>query len=275
VASVNPSRRSIVKPRKLRPQAPAGPIGHNAAKGLRNSSGSGESGLSKRQSSPRGESLTVPFFGRATTARAVRCTRALMPSQQPVGGTEAACGGKWRPRPDAALDGRVVPRRDDPHRGAVCPSKASEPSHIVRIRTYWRFVTECLGTIRARPSRAGGGAQVAGRRRLARWSSKTGQWSSRGAQIAERACWCLSTVTGSEAENVTALERSGDGTWKITVELLELPRMPETLDLIGSYETELDEEGKLLGYRRLRQYPRDRGGREDSVDAEQQPGRDT
>ena len=72
---------------------------------------------------------------------------------------------------------------------------------------------------------------------------------------------------------MTALERSGDGIWKITVELLELPGMPETLDLIGSYETELDEEGKLLGYRRLRQYTRNRRGPEDSVDAEQQPGR--
>ena len=112
---------------------------------------------------------------------------------------------------------------------------------------------------------------MAGRRRRARWSSKTGQW--RGAQIAERARWNLSKITGSEAENVTALERSGDGTWKITVELLELPSMPETLDLIGSYETELDEEGKLLGYRRLRRYLRNRRGPEDSVDAEQEPGR--
>jgi Gas vesicle synthesis protein GvpO len=110
---------------------------------------------------------------------------------------------------------------------------------------------------------------VAGRRRRARWSSKTGQWPSRGAQIAERARWKLSKITGSEAENVTALERSGDGTWKITVELLEQPGMPETLDLIGSYETELDEEGKLLGYRRLRHYPRNRRGPEDSLDAEQ------
>lgn len=114
---------------------------------------------------------------------------------------------------------------------------------------------------------------MAGRRRCARWSSKTGQWPSRGAQIAERARWKLSKITGSEAENVTALERSGDGTWKITVELLELPSMPETLDLIGSYETQLDQKGRLLGYRRLRRYPRNRRGPEDPVGSEQQPGR--
>ena len=114
---------------------------------------------------------------------------------------------------------------------------------------------------------------MAGRRRRPRWSSRSGQRPSRGAQIAERARWNLSKITGCEAENVTALERSGDGTWKITVELLERPSMPETLDLIGSYETELDEKGRLLGYRRLRQYPRNRRGPEGSIDAEQQPGR--
>jgi hypothetical protein len=103
---------------------------------------------------------------------------------------------------------------------------------------------------------------VADSKRRARSSSKNGQRPPRPAQIAERARWILSKVAGCEAENVTALERSGDGTWKITVELLELPGTPETLDLIGSYETELDEKGKLLGYRRVRRYPRDRPIRE-------------
>ena len=110
-------------------------------------------------------------------------------------------------------------------------------------------------------------------KRRARLSSKSGQRPSRRAQIAERARWKLSKITGSDAENVTALERSGDGTWKITVELLELPIMPETLDRIGSYETKLDENGNLLSYRRVRQYLRNRRGPEHSVVAEEEPGR--
>jgi hypothetical protein len=114
---------------------------------------------------------------------------------------------------------------------------------------------------------------VADGKRRARWSSNSGQRPSRGVHIAERARWKLSKVTGSDAENVTALERSGDGTWKITVELLEQPTMPETLDLIGSYETELDENGKLLSYRRVRRYLRNRRGPEHSVVAEEEPGR--
>ena len=70
----------------------------------------------------------------------------------------------------------------------------------------------------------------------------------------------LSEITGLDAESVTSLERVDDGTWKVTVELLELSRVPETDDMLGSYEVELDETGELLGYRRLRRYTRVHGG---------------
>ena len=81
-----------------------------------------------------------------------------------------------------------------------------------------------------------------------------------GAQLAQRARRELSEITGLDAESVTSLERVDDGTWKVTVELLELSRVPETDDMLGSYEVELDETGELLGYRRLRRYTRVHGG---------------
>ena len=77
-----------------------------------------------------------------------------------------------------------------------------------------------------------------------------------GAQLAARAKEELAEITGLEAESVTSLERSEDGAWIVTVELLELSRIPNTDDMLGSYEAELDEEGELLGYRRLRRYSR-------------------
>jgi Gas vesicle synthesis protein GvpO len=77
-----------------------------------------------------------------------------------------------------------------------------------------------------------------------------------GAQLAQRARRDLAEITGLEAESVTSLERSDDGTWRVTVELLELSRIPETDDMLGSYEAELDESGELVGYRRLRRYAR-------------------
>jgi hypothetical protein len=77
-----------------------------------------------------------------------------------------------------------------------------------------------------------------------------------GAQLAQRARSELSEITGLEAESVTSLEKAGDGKWRVTVELLELSRIPETDDVLGSYVAELDDGGELLGYRRRRRYAR-------------------
>ena len=74
--------------------------------------------------------------------------------------------------------------------------------------------------------------------------------------LARRACSSLSEVTGLRVEGVTALEPDEDGAWKVTVEVLERAGVPETDDVIGSYETEVDEKGELLDYRRLRRYRR-------------------
>lgn len=78
-----------------------------------------------------------------------------------------------------------------------------------------------------------------------------------GADAARQARNELADITGLKAEAVTSLERSEDGeSWWVTVELLELSRVPETDDLLGSYEAELDESGELISYRRVRRYAR-------------------
>jgi Gas vesicle synthesis protein GvpO len=79
-----------------------------------------------------------------------------------------------------------------------------------------------------------------------------------GGQLAQRARQELAEITGLEAESVTALARADD-IWSVTVELLELSRMPDTDDLLGSFEAQLDDSGELLRYRRVRRYPRSRG----------------
>lgn len=85
---------------------------------------------------------------------------------------------------------------------------------------------------------------------------------SSGSKLAQRAKRELAEITGLEAEAVTSLARAEDGTWKVTVELLELERVPNTDDMLGSYEAELDEDGELLGYRRLRRYARSQADEE-------------
>ncbi|MFF0792962.1 gas vesicle protein [Streptomyces spiralis] len=70
-----------------------------------------------------------------------------------------------------------------------------------------------------------------------------------GAQFAE--------LTGLTVESVTTFEQTENG-WLLEVEVLELPRVPDTMSLMASYQVELDTEGQLTGYRRGRRYERGR-----------------
>nr|WP_229924894.1 gas vesicle protein [Streptomyces sulfonofaciens] len=79
-------------------------------------------------------------------------------------------------------------------------------------------------------------------------------------QILHRARAQLTELTGMTAESVSSFERSEDG-WTLEVEVLELARVPDTMSLIGSYQVQVDQDGELMGYRRVRRYER---GRADS-----------
>jgi hypothetical protein len=104
---------------------------------------------------------------------------------------------------------------------------------------------------RKRPARNEAGPRGAPRRRRRRARLSA-------AQLAERARSELAGITCLEAESVIALTRDDEGTWRVTVELLELSRTPETDDVLGEYEAHLDESGELLRYRRVRRYARTR-----------------
>jgi hypothetical protein len=86
-----------------------------------------------------------------------------------------------------------------------------------------------------------------------------------GAELAQTARDELAGITGLEPQSVTGVEQAEDDTWIVTVELLELSRIPDTDDVLGSYEVQLDDSGELLGYRRLRRYPRSQAGEEQAV----------
>ena len=68
----------------------------------------------------------------------------------------------------------------------------------------------------------------------------------------------LSELTGRRVESVLGIERNGDDGWHVTVEVLELERVPNSTDLLGSYLVVLDETGELEEYRRLQRYARGR-----------------
>ena len=71
----------------------------------------------------------------------------------------------------------------------------------------------------------------------------------------------LLDLTGREPEGVTGLEAEDDG-WKVQVEVLEVRRIPETTDVLALYEVQVDADGELQGYRRLRRYTRGSSGEE-------------
>ncbi|MET9684699.1 gas vesicle protein [Streptomyces coeruleorubidus] len=67
----------------------------------------------------------------------------------------------------------------------------------------------------------------------------------------------LAELTGMTAESVSSFEQTDQG-WALEVEVLELERVPDTMSLMASYQVELDTQGQLTGYRRVRRYERGR-----------------
>jgi hypothetical protein len=79
-------------------------------------------------------------------------------------------------------------------------------------------------------------------------------------ELVGRARKQMEELFGKPVEAVSAFEQSngdgGDKGWTVTLELLELERIPETTSLLGTYEATLDADGNLLGAKRIRRYPR-------------------
>jgi hypothetical protein len=67
----------------------------------------------------------------------------------------------------------------------------------------------------------------------------------------------ISELTGKEVIGVTSVEPAEDG-WFIGVEVVEERHIPSTADLLALYEAEIDMDGTLLAYRRVKRYSRGR-----------------
>lgn len=75
-------------------------------------------------------------------------------------------------------------------------------------------------------------------------------------KVTERAKAQLAQVTGLEPLIAPGAERNDDG-WRVTVEMVELHRIPEAQDVIGAYEVRLNDDGELLEWRRTGMRRRD------------------
>jgi hypothetical protein len=85
------------------------------------------------------------------------------------------------------------------------------------------------------------------------------QRRSRGSRVARAAREAVLELTGKRAESVTGLERTDDG-WTVEVEVLELERIPNTTDVLATYQVILDDDGELQGCHRVHRYLRGSAG---------------
>src|SRR5690625_1653026 len=67
----------------------------------------------------------------------------------------------------------------------------------------------------------------------------------------------LEELTGRTPESIIAVDRQEDG-WKVTLELVESRRIPDTTDILAEYSATIDDRGELTGYRREARYTRGR-----------------
>jgi hypothetical protein len=82
-------------------------------------------------------------------------------------------------------------------------------------------------------------------------------------RVADRAREFLQELSGADVESVSGLDRTPSG-WAVTVEAVEVRRIPESTDVLATYEVELDEDGDLVRYERLRRYARAQSDRGDA-----------
>jgi hypothetical protein len=64
------------------------------------------------------------------------------------------------------------------------------------------------------------------------------------------------SLLGRPIESVLGVERQENDGWQVTVQVIELERIPRSTDVLGAYAVSLDDGGELIGYRRRRRYNR-------------------
>lgn len=92
--------------------------------------------------------------------------------------------------------------------------------------------------------------------------SNSGNGGANPAELARAARKQLTELTGRRTESVLGLRKDDDG-WNVMVEVLELSRIPPSTDLLGSYVVQLDDDGELVAYERVRRYQRGQPGGEE------------
>ena len=75
------------------------------------------------------------------------------------------------------------------------------------------------------------------------------------ADAARAAMVQIADLIGHDVDGVISVEHNDDD-WRVGVEVVESHRIPDSADILASYEVGLDEDGELISYRRTKRYSR-------------------
>jgi uncharacterized membrane protein len=87
-------------------------------------------------------------------------------------------------------------------------------------------------------------------------SGSSSQSALSGRDVIREAREQLEEMMGRPVEAVLGLERDDDDGWTVTVQVVELERIPNSTDVLGSYAVSVNGDGDVVGYRRTRRYYR-------------------
>jgi hypothetical protein len=93
-------------------------------------------------------------------------------------------------------------------------------------------------------------------------SASSGSSSRKGQSAREVVISAIEQVQdliGRPVESVTGMEKNGSE-WNVTLEVLELERVPNTTDVLGKYEVTVDKDGEVTSANRTRRYNRAEAG---------------
>ena len=76
-----------------------------------------------------------------------------------------------------------------------------------------------------------------------------------GSDIAKLAKDEMSKLTGLQPDSVCGLRHESDG-WHVTLDMVELERIPQSSDVLDTYEAILDDQGNVVNYQRTRRFSR-------------------
>jgi hypothetical protein len=80
--------------------------------------------------------------------------------------------------------------------------------------------------------------------------------------VLERARHEMEALTGRPVDAVTGVRRAEDG-WELTVEVVELERIPASTSVLGAYEVVVDSDGSIVEYQRTQRYYRNQASEGD------------